>query len=65
MPKVRTKSSAKKRFKKTASGKFKTAHAFKRHLLTKKSRKRKRTLRKTGYIPSTSQKDMNKLMPYA
>lgn len=65
MPKVKTKSSAKKRFKKTASGKFKASHAFKRHLLTKKSRKRKRDLRQTTYIPCTSMKHMNKLMPYA
>ncbi|MGM0636150.1 MAG: 50S ribosomal protein L35 [Bacteroidota bacterium] len=41
MPKMKTKSSAKKRFKLTASGKIKRKHAFKSHILTKKSKKRK------------------------
>jgi len=64
MPKMKTKSSAKKRFKKTASGKIKAGHAFRRHLLTKKSRSRKRQLRKTAYIPSTSLKHVEKMLPY-
>ena len=41
MPKMKTKSSAKKRFKVTGSGKIKRKHAFKNHILTKKSKKRK------------------------
>jgi large subunit ribosomal protein L35 len=41
MPKLKTKSSAKKRFKVTGTGKLKRKHAFKRHILTKKSKKRK------------------------
>lgn len=41
MPKMKTKSSAKKRFKLTGSGKIKRQHAFKNHILTKKSKKRK------------------------
>jgi large subunit ribosomal protein L35 len=41
MPKMKTKSSAKKRFKLTSSGKIKRKHAFKSHILTKKSKKRK------------------------
>ena len=41
MPKMKTKSSAKKRFKLTGSGKIKRKHAFKSHILTKKSKKRK------------------------
>lgn len=41
MPKMKTKSSAKKRFKVTGSGKIKRKHAFKSHILTKKSKKRK------------------------
>ena len=41
MPKMKTKSSAKKRFKLTGSGKLKRKHAFKSHILTKKSKKRK------------------------
>ena len=44
MPKMKTKSSAKKRFKVTGSGKIKRKHAFKSHILTKKSTKRKRNL---------------------
>ena len=45
MPKIKTKSSAKKRFKVTGSGKIKRKHAFKSHILTKKSKKRKLALR--------------------
>ena len=41
MPKMKTKSSAKKRFKLTGTGKIKRKHAFKSHILTKKSKKRK------------------------
>ena len=44
MPKMKTKSSAKKRFKLTGSGKIKRKHAFKNHILTKKSKKRKLAL---------------------
>lgn len=44
MPKIKTKSSAKKRFKLTGSGKLKRKHAFKSHILTKKSKKRKLAL---------------------
>ena len=45
MPKMKTNSGASKRFKKTASGKIKRKHAFKNHILTKKSKKRKLKLR--------------------
>ena len=44
MPKMKTKSSAKKRFKVTGSGKIKRKHAYKSHILTKKSKKRKLSL---------------------
>ena len=44
MPKVKTKSGAKKRFKLTGSGKIKRKHAFKSHILTKKEKKQKRNL---------------------
>jgi large subunit ribosomal protein L35 len=44
MPKMKTKSSAKKRFKVTGSGKIKRKHAFKSHILTKKTKKQKRNL---------------------
>ena len=50
MPKMKTKSSAKKRFKLTGTGKIKRKHAFKSHILTKKSKKRKRALGKDGVV---------------
>lgn len=50
MPKVKTNSSAKKRFKVTATGKIMHQKAFKRHILTKKSKKRKRNMRLDGTV---------------
>ncbi|MFW5792741.1 MAG: 50S ribosomal protein L35 [Bacteroidota bacterium] len=50
MPKMKTKSGAKKRFSITASGKIKRKHAYKSHILTKKSKKRKRNLTKTTIV---------------
>jgi large subunit ribosomal protein L35 len=50
MPKMKSKSSAKKRFKLTGSGKLKRKHAFKSHILTKKATKRKRNLTKDGFV---------------
>jgi len=50
MPKVKTNSSAKKRFKVTGTGKITHQKAFKRHILTKKSKKRKRNMRKDGVV---------------
>lgn len=50
MPKVKTNSSAKKRFKVTGTGKILFQKAFKRHILTKKSTKRKRNMRKMGVV---------------
>jgi len=50
MPKMKTKSSAKKRFKVTGSGKIKRKHAFKSHILTKKTKKQKRNLTKDGLV---------------
>jgi len=50
MPKVKTNSSAKKRFKVTGTGKITHQKAYKRHILTKKSKKRKRGLRKDGQV---------------
>ena len=50
MPKMKTKSSAKKRFKLTGSGKIKRKHAFKSHILTKKSKKRKLRLTRSGLV---------------
>jgi large subunit ribosomal protein L35 len=54
MPKVKTNSSAKKRFKVTGSGEITFQKAFKRHILTKKSKKRKRALRQKGLVGSTN-----------
>ena len=50
MPKMKTKSSAKKRFKVTGSGKIKRKHAFKSHILTKKTKKQKRNLTHTTTV---------------
>jgi large subunit ribosomal protein L35 len=65
MPKMKTNSSAKKRFSLTATGKVKRAHAFKNHILTKKSKKRKEALAKTGYIHETNEAAVKRMMPYA
>ncbi len=58
MPKMKTKSSAKKRFKLTGTGKIKRKHAFKNHILTKKSKKRK--LRLT-HSTTVDKKDVNSI----
>ena len=50
MPKIKTKSSAKKRFKLTGTGKIKRKHAFKSNILTKKSKKRKLKLTHSGLV---------------
>jgi large subunit ribosomal protein L35 len=50
MPKVKTKSGAKKRFKLTGTGKIRRKHAYNSHILTKKSTKRKRTLTQMGMV---------------
>ena len=54
MPKIKTHSGAKKRFKLTKNGKVKRAHAFKSHILNKKTTKRKRNLRKTICADTTN-----------
>ncbi len=64
MPKVKTHSGAKKRFKKLKSGLFKAARPFSRHLLTKKSRKRKRDLRAGLYIGTQDRRHIAPLLPY-
>ena len=58
MPKMKTKSSAKKRFKVTGSGKIKRKHAYKSHILTKKSTKRKRNLTKSGLVHKSDVKSI-------
>lgn len=64
MPKMKTHRGAAKRFRKTGTGKLKRAHAFTSHILTKKSAKRKRNLRKSGLVSTTQEKTMKKLLPY-
>jgi large subunit ribosomal protein L35 len=62
MPKMKTKSSAKKRFKLTGSGKIKRKHAFKSHILTKKSKKRKRNLTYWTTIDKTNESNVKLLL---
>ncbi len=64
MPKLKTHSGAKKRFNLTKSGKVKRAHAFKSHILNKKSTKRKRGLRKNTYADKTNVATVKLLIPY-
>ena len=62
MPKMKTKASAKKRFKLTASGKFKREKAYKSHILTKKSRKTKRNLRQSTLVHLTDERRVKAML---
>ncbi len=64
MPKIKTHSGAKKRFKLTKNGKVKRAHAFKSHILNKKTTKRKRNLRKTVVADKTNVAAVKRMVPY-
>ena len=64
MPKIKTSRAAAKRFKKTGTGKLVRNKAYKRHILTKKSQKRKRNLRKARIMDQTNVKNMKKILPY-
>jgi large subunit ribosomal protein L35 len=64
MPKMKTCRAAAKRFKVTGSGKLVRNKAYKSHILTKKSQKRKRNLRKDIVVDATNVKNMKKAMPY-
>ena len=64
MPKIKTSRAAAKRFKKTGSGQLKRMQAYKSHILTKKSTKRKRNLRKATLVDHTNLKAMKKILPY-
>ncbi|MEG1529050.1 MAG: 50S ribosomal protein L35 [Clostridia bacterium] len=64
MPKQKTHSGAKKRFSVTANGLYKRGHSAHSHLLTKKSRKRKRDLRSVAYVDETRTGELKKLLPY-
>ncbi|GAB4144540.1 MAG: 50S ribosomal protein L35 [Bacteroidia bacterium] len=62
MPKMKTNSSAKKRFALTGTGKIKRKHAFKRHILTKKETARKRALTKTGLVSKADSNNVKQLL---
>ena len=64
MPKMKSHSGAKKRFKLTATGKVKRYSQNKRHIISKKSTKRKRRLRTGTYVSSTQEKTIKGLIPY-
>jgi large subunit ribosomal protein L35 len=64
MPKMKTNRGAAKRFKKTASGQIRRSKAFKNHILTKKSTKRKRALRKQTEVHPSNLAQVKRLLPY-
>ena len=64
MPKVKTSRAAAKRFKTTGTGKLVRNKAYKSNILTKKSQKRKRNLRKATITDATNVKSMKKILPY-
>jgi large subunit ribosomal protein L35 len=64
MPKQKTKRSAAKRFRVTATGKIKRKKAYLSHILTSKDRKRKRQLRKPTFVSAADAKRIKKLIPY-
>jgi len=64
MPKLKTHRGAAKRFKKTASGRIKRAKAFKSHILTKKTSKRKRQLDTDTLISKADQRRIGRMIPY-
>jgi large subunit ribosomal protein L35 len=64
MPKLKTHRGAAKRFKKTGSGKFVRSNAFKQHILTSKTRSRKRGLKGTTMVADADQAKLRRMMPY-
>jgi len=64
MPKLKSHRGAAKRFSRTASGKFVRGSAFKRHILTSKTTKRKRALRGTTVVSEQDQKALERMLPY-
>ncbi|RMH42286.1 MAG: 50S ribosomal protein L35 [Deltaproteobacteria bacterium] len=65
MPKMKSKTGAKKRFRTTGTGKFRRNKKGRRHILTKKTRKRKRNLRKPALVHKADEKQMRVMLPYA
>lgn len=64
MPKLKTHKGASKRFKKTGTGKFKRNHAFARHILTSKSRSRKRRLTQATMVSDADAPKLKTMLPY-
>jgi large subunit ribosomal protein L35 len=64
MPKLKSHSGAKKRFSLTGTGKVKRAHANRRHILAKKTTKRKRGLRQGAYADETNVSAIKRMIPY-
>jgi large subunit ribosomal protein L35 len=64
MPKIKTRRGAAKRFKVTGTGKVKRSKAFKSHLLSSKSKKRKRKLRRATTVSASESKNIRRLVPY-
>ncbi|HEX2445654.1 MAG TPA: 50S ribosomal protein L35 [Vicinamibacterales bacterium] len=64
MPKLKTHKGASKRFKRTATGKFKRSRAFKQHILTSKTRGRKRKLKGTQTVADVDAAKLRKMLPY-
>ena len=64
MPKMKTSRAAAKRFKLTGTGKLKRNKAYRRHILTKKTTKNKRNLRKAAMMDASNVKQMKKILPY-
>lgn len=62
MPKMKTNSGAKKRFALTGTGKVKRKHAFKSHILTKKTKKQKRNLTQTGLVHRVDEKNVKAML---
>jgi large subunit ribosomal protein L35 len=65
MPKMKTRSAAAKRFKTTGTGKIVRHKAYKSNILTKKTTKRKRNLRKATVLDQTNNRQMKRCLPYA
>jgi large subunit ribosomal protein L35 len=65
MPKLKTNRGTAKRFKSTATGKYKRAHSHHNHILTKKSSKRKRNLRPLAIVSSSDTHRVQRLLPYS
>lgn len=64
MPKLKTHKGASKRFRKTATGKVARGHSFSRHILTSKSRSRKRKLRQGALIDKANEPALKQMLPY-